>query len=132
MIAEARAALTPGADGEPPVFAALPGAEKVEGVAVRETTADGVRLLAVVVLLGIIFTGAPTNEDNVIVRNLTVSDSTDCFPEWDPSDTGAGNWNSRYDNISLRTSTHVWIDHNTLDSGAIPPSELETVYGRPY
>jgi pectate lyase len=70
--------------------------------------------------------------DNVIVRNLTVSDSTDCFPEWDPSDTGAGNWNSRYDNISIWTSTHVWIDHNTLDSGAIPPSELGTVYGRPY
>ncbi|WNB85646.1 pectate lyase [Cellulomonas sp. ATA003] len=70
--------------------------------------------------------------DDVIVRNLTVSDSTDCFPEWDPSDTGAGNWNSRYDNISIWTSTHVWIDHNTLDSGDLPPSELRTVYGRPY
>ena len=70
--------------------------------------------------------------DNVIVRNLTVSDATDCFPEWDPSDTGAGNWNSRYDNISVWTSEHVWIDHNTLDSGALPPSDLETVYGRPY
>lgn len=70
--------------------------------------------------------------DNVIVRNLTLSDSTDCFPEWDPSDTGAGNWNSRYDNISLWTATHVWIDHNTLDSGDLPPSMLETVYGRPY
>jgi hypothetical protein len=37
-----------GLDGEPPIFAALPGAEKVEGLAVREVTADGVRLLAVV------------------------------------------------------------------------------------
>jgi hypothetical protein len=37
-----------GADGEPPVFAEIPGAEKVEGLAVREPTADGVRLLAVV------------------------------------------------------------------------------------
>jgi pectate lyase len=72
------------------------------------------------------------NVDNVIVRNLTVSDATDCFPEWDPSDTNAGNWNSRYDNISVLTSTHVWVDHNTLDSGAIPPSQLGTVYGRPY
>ena len=26
----------------------------------------------------------------------------------------------------------MWIDHNTLDSGALPPSDLETVYGRPY
>jgi hypothetical protein len=37
-----------GADGEPPIYASLPGAEKVEGLAVRETTADGVRLVAVV------------------------------------------------------------------------------------
>jgi pectate lyase len=72
------------------------------------------------------------NVDNVIVRNLTISDSTDCFPVWDPSDTNAGNWNSRYDNISVVNSTHVWADHNTLDSGAIPPSQLGTVYGRPY
>ncbi len=70
--------------------------------------------------------------DGVIVRNLTVSDSTDCFPEWDPGDTQAGNWNSRYDNISVWTSTHVWVDHVTLDSGAVPPSALETVHGRPY
>ncbi|GAA4428097.1 pectate lyase [Georgenia halophila] len=72
------------------------------------------------------------DSDNVIVRNLTVSDSTDCFPEWDPGDGQEGNWNSRYDNISVRTSTHVWIDHNTLDSGDVPPSELDAVYGRPY
>lgn len=70
--------------------------------------------------------------DNVIVRNLTVSDSTDCFPEWDPGDTASGNWNSRYDNISVWTSTHVWIDHNTLDSGDLPPDALASVYGRPY
>jgi hypothetical protein len=37
-----------GTDGAMPVFAEIPGAEKVEGLAVQETTADGVRLLAVV------------------------------------------------------------------------------------
>ncbi|WP_433794857.1 DUF6910 family protein [Actinoplanes sp. CA-252034] len=37
-----------GADGEPPAFAEIPGAEKVEGLALRETTADGARLLAVI------------------------------------------------------------------------------------
>ena len=26
----------------------------------------------------------------------------------------------------------MWIDHNTLDSGNLPPSELGTVFGRPY
>jgi len=70
--------------------------------------------------------------ENVIVRNLTISDSTDCFPEWDPGDTNAGNWNSRYDNLSIWTGKHVWIDHNTFDSGDLPPDALTTVYGRPY
>ncbi|MFC4069080.1 DUF6910 family protein [Actinoplanes subglobosus] len=37
-----------GTDGEPPVFTEIPGAEKVEGLAIRETTPGGVRLLAVV------------------------------------------------------------------------------------
>ncbi|MEU4155024.1 hypothetical protein [Actinoplanes sp. NPDC026670] len=36
------------AGGEPQFFAEIPGAEKVEGLAVRETTTDGIRLLAVV------------------------------------------------------------------------------------
>lgn len=69
---------------------------------------------------------------NVIVRNLTVSDARDCFPEWDPGDTQSGNWNSAYDNVSVWTSTSVWIDHSTFDDGDHPPSSLPTVFGRPY
>ncbi len=68
---------------------------------------------------------------NVIVRNLTLSDATDCFPEWDPGDAG-GNWNARYDTLSLWTARNVWADHLTLDSGDLPPSRLDRVYGRPY
>jgi pectate lyase len=49
---------------------------------------------------------------NVIIRNLTFLDTADCFPEWSPSDGPTGNWNSAYDSISIRNSTHVWIDHN--------------------
>ncbi len=69
---------------------------------------------------------------NVIVRNLTLSDAYDCFPQWDPGDTDAGNWNSAYDNLSVWSSTSVWVDHLTLDDGAHPPAATGTVYGRPY
>lgn len=69
---------------------------------------------------------------NVIVRNLTLSDAYDCFPQWDPGDTDAGNWNAAYDNLSVWSSTSVWADHLTLDDGAHPPASLPTVYGRPY
>lgn len=69
---------------------------------------------------------------NVIVRNLTLSDAYDCFPQWDPGDTADGNWNSAYDNLSVWTSTSVWVDHVTLDDGDHPPAALDTVYGRPY
>lgn len=49
---------------------------------------------------------------NVIVRNIAFDDAADCFPEWSPDDGPTGNWNSRYDAISVRNATHVWIDHN--------------------
>ncbi len=69
---------------------------------------------------------------NVIVRNLTLSDAYDCFPQWDPGDTNEGNWNSAYDNLSVWTSTSVWVDHVSFDDGEHPPASLDTVYGRPY
>ena len=69
---------------------------------------------------------------NVIVRNLTVADAYDCFPVWDPTDTAVGNWNSAYDNVSVWTSTSVWVDHNTFDDGAHPHSALPIVFGRPF
>lgn len=69
---------------------------------------------------------------DVIVRNLTLSDARDCFPEWDPGDTQSGNWNSAYDNLSVWTSYSVWVDHNTFDDGENPPQTIDTVYGRPY
>src|SRR5262245_17240750 len=48
---------------------------------------------------------------NVIIRNLNLVDTADCFPEWSPTDGATGNWNSAYDSISIRHATHVWIDH---------------------
>ncbi|GAB7190943.1 pectate lyase [Kineococcus sp. NUM-3379] len=67
--------------------------------------------------------------DNVIVRNLRLSDAYDCFPAWDPTDGSTGAWNAEYDNLWITGSTHVWVDHNTFDDGEHPPASLPTVFG---
>jgi pectate lyase len=70
--------------------------------------------------------------DNVIVRNLAFESPLDCFPQWDPTDTADGNWNSEYDSAVVYNSTHVWMDHNTFTDGDHPDSTLPSYYGRIY
>ncbi|MGW7238917.1 pectate lyase family protein [Streptomyces sp. NPDC054804] len=70
--------------------------------------------------------------DNVIVRNLTFSDTEDCFPQWDPTDGDDGNWNSAYDSVTLRGATHVWADHNTFTDAGHFDSTNPKYYGREY
>lgn len=69
---------------------------------------------------------------NVIVRNLTFDDARDCFPAWSPTDGATGNWNSQYDQVSVRRSEHVWVDHNTFTDGDNPDSGQPMYFGRPY
>ncbi|MFI7700156.1 pectinesterase family protein [Nonomuraea sp. NPDC049480] len=73
-----------------------------------------------------------SNADNVIVRNLTITDTADCFPQWDPTDGAEGNWNASFDNVEVSGSTHVWLDHNSLDDGDNPDSGQPLHFGRPY
>jgi pectate lyase/lysophospholipase L1-like esterase len=54
------------------------------------------------------------NASQVIVRNLTIVNPCDPAPKWDPQDGANGNWNSRYDGITITGSRHVWIDHNSF------------------
>ncbi|MFE9447495.1 polysaccharide lyase family 1 protein [Streptomyces sp. NPDC006739] len=70
--------------------------------------------------------------DNVIVRNLSLESPLDCFPQWDPTDTADGNWNSEYDSAVVYGSTHVWMDHNTFTDGDHPDSTLPYYFGRIY
>jgi pectate lyase len=70
--------------------------------------------------------------DNVIVRNLRFESALDCFPQWDPTDTAVGNWNSEYDDVTVYGGTHVWMDHNTFTDGDHPDSSLPSYYGRIY
>ena len=71
------------------------------------------------------------NIDNVIVRNLHFSDAHDYFPLWDPKDNLRGEWNSEYDNLSLRNATHVWVDHCTFDDESSTHQAPRTALGRP-
>lgn len=68
--------------------------------------------------------------DNVILRNLRFEDAYDYFPAWDPKDNANGEWNSEYDNVSLRGATHVWIDHCTFDDGPRPDHLEQFAFGR--
>ena len=69
--------------------------------------------------------------DNVIIRNIHFSDAYDHFPAWEPNDNTSGEWNSDYDNITLRGATHVWIDHCTFDDGDRPDGAEPMLLGRP-
>ncbi|MGW7052811.1 pectate lyase family protein [Streptomyces sp. NPDC054887] len=70
--------------------------------------------------------------DNVILRNLTLADTRDCFPQWDPTDGSEGNWNSAYDAVSLRGATHVWADHNTFTDAPHHDASNPRHFGREY
>lgn len=67
---------------------------------------------------------------DVIIRNLHIRDAYDHFPAWDPKDNGHGEWNSEFDNITLRQAERVWIDHCTLDDGHRPDAGEPSLLGR--
>lgn len=68
--------------------------------------------------------------DDVIVRELRLSDARDFFPAWDPRDGQGGHWNSELDNLSLVGATRVWIDRCSFDDGE-PAATPRTVFGQP-
>ncbi|MCI9888153.1 polysaccharide lyase family 1 protein [Micrococcales bacterium 31B] len=71
--------------------------------------------------------------DNVIVRHLELSDTYDCFPQWDPTDGETGAWNSEYDSIQvINGATHVWIDHNAFTDAPMTDDTLPTYFGSTY
>ncbi len=70
--------------------------------------------------------------DNVIVRNIAFEAPLDFFPQWDPTDGSSGNWNSEYDNITIREATHIWIDHCTFSDGAHTDKASGSYFGRKF
>jgi pectate lyase len=65
--------------------------------------------------------------DNVIVRNLQVSDAYDCFPGWNGE-----TWKTEWDNLVVSGATHVWLDHLTLDDGGTVDAEQPKYFGEPF
>ncbi|WP_432496977.1 pectinesterase family protein [Kineococcus auxinigenes] len=62
--------------------------------------------------------------ENVIVRDLRISDAYDCFPVWN-GDT----WKTERDNLVVSGSRHVWLDHLTLDDGGTVDAEQPEHFG---
>ena len=62
---------------------------------------------------------------NVIVRNLTLRDAYTCFPGWN-----GDAWKTEWDNLVLSHTSHVWIDHVTIDDGDHPDEAEPVVFGQ--
>ena len=56
-------------------------------------------------------------DSNIIIRNIEFQVAQDYSPAWDPTDTSTGNWNARFDGITIVTARNVWIDHCTFSDG---------------
>jgi len=67
----------------------------------------------------------------VIVRNLMLQNPCDVEPQWDPQDGARGNWNSRYDGISVSNAHHVWIDHNSFTDAPVTDNTQPVENGMP-
>jgi len=69
---------------------------------------------------------------NIIIRNLRLIDTCDCFPAWSPTDGSTGSWNAEYDSISIRDADHVWIDHDEFADVETADAKLPSYFGRLY
>ncbi len=66
-------------------------------------------------LLGVFLT-VNTGTD-IIVRNLRLEAPVDHFTSWSPDDGSTGNWNARFDAMTVITGRNIWIDHCTFTDG---------------
>ncbi|MCW2477674.1 polysaccharide lyase family 1 protein [Candidatus Symbiopectobacterium sp. NZEC135] len=71
-----------------------------------------------------------TDNSNIIIRNITFQAPRDFAPAWDASDGASGNWNARYDAVSINASKNVWIDHCTFTDGEHPDSKEQVLFGK--
>ncbi|MEI8631272.1 hypothetical protein P4S72_02485 [Vibrio sp. PP-XX7] len=71
-----------------------------------------------------------TENSNIIIRNVTFEAPRDFAPAWDGSDGASGNWNARYDAISINASNHIWIDHCSFSDGEHFDKDEPVIFGK--
>jgi pectate lyase len=69
-------------------------------------------------LLGVFLT--VNTGTNIIVRDLHLEAPVDHFTTWSPGDGTQGNWNARFDAMTVITGKHIWVDHCTFTDGRFP------------
>ncbi|RYF52387.1 MAG: hypothetical protein EOO38_00375 [Cytophagaceae bacterium] len=74
----------------------------------------------------------PAGVSSVVIRNMAFTDAYDYFPAWDPTDGSDGNWNSAYDNITIKGASLIWIDHCEFSDGVRTDNQTTSYYGRQY
>ncbi|WP_128436669.1 pectate lyase family protein [Streptomyces cyaneus] len=72
-------------------------------------------------LLGVFLT--VNTGTNIVVRNLHLEAPVDHFTSWSPDDGTQGNWNARFDALTVITGKNIWIDHCTFTDGRFPDRE---------
>jgi pectate lyase len=72
-------------------------------------------------LLGVFLT--VNTGTNIIVRNLRLEAPVDHFTSWSPGDGAQGNWNARFDAMTVITGRNIWVDHCTFTDGRFPDRE---------
>lgn len=72
-------------------------------------------------LLGVFLT--VNTGTNIIVRNLQLEAPVDHFTSWSPDDGTRGNWNARFDAMTVITGKNIWVDHCTFTDGRFPDRE---------
>ncbi|WP_030612720.1 pectate lyase family protein [Streptomyces fulvoviolaceus] len=72
-------------------------------------------------LLGVFLT--VNTGTNIVVRNLQLEAPVDHFTSWSPDDGTQGNWNARFDAMTVITGKNIWVDHCTFTDGRFPDRE---------